>query len=105
MGDKVFGEAKDFYRVRVVTLDEEIPMDFEWRENILFIPQVNFDGETKREYLLQVVTLDSSSKIVFAQAFKSKREAGRHLKKIQEDLTELTKMEFEKKYNLSSTVQ
>ncbi len=99
MQNKVFGNAKDFYRVRIIVINEETPQDFEWRDDILYASKGDINGNTKRAYLVQIVTLDEG-KAVFAQIFEKKREANQNLRKMEEDLDDLTKMEFDKKYSI-----
>lgn len=36
---KIFGKASDFYRARILTLEEEIPPDFDWRDDVLYRSQ------------------------------------------------------------------
>lgn len=98
---KVFGKAKDFYRVRVIALREEIPSEFEWRDDILF-SYPEYEGKSIREYRLEIVEIDSGKGHVLG-SYKNKEEVERRRQKIQEDLDELTKMQFEKKYKFLST--
>jgi len=96
---KTFGKASDFYRVRILTLDEETPPDFDWREDILFRKPPGEKRAIKRRYTVQVVDLDTRNDQVI-KAFPNRHVAESALIMIDEDLRELTKMEFEKKYDL-----
>jgi formylmethanofuran dehydrogenase subunit E len=96
---KIFGKADDFYRARILTLEEEVLPDFDWRDDILFHSPSGYGGGTRIKYCLQIVDLDSSKNHIFKK-YASRKEAEQVLKKMKEDLKELTKMEFEKKYDL-----
>lgn len=96
---KIFGKADDFYRARILTLEEDVPPDFDWRNDILYRSPSQYRGGTSIKYCLQIVDLDSNKNHIFKK-YASRKEAERVLKTIKEDLKELTKMEFEKKYDL-----
>lgn len=100
---KTFGKAVDFYRARVLTLEEEMPPDFYWREDILYRkPEEKGSSKIKTSYCLQIVELDSRKHQVLNE-YTDKKEAHQALIKIQEDLAELTKMEFENKHDICIT--
>lgn len=99
---KIFGRASDFYRARVLTLEEEVPPDFDWRDDILYHTPEEHESGMKKNYCLQIVDLDSRKNQNLKQ-YGNKREAEKALQKIEEDLKELTKMEFEKRYDIRLT--
>jgi len=99
---KIFGKADDFYRARVLTLEEEVMPDFDWRDDILYRAPEEYRSRTKKKYCLQVVELDTRKNQILKQ-YSDKREANEALAEIEENLKELTKMEFEKKYDLDLT--
>jgi len=97
---KTFGKASDFYRVRIITLEQELPPDFDWRDDVLYrSPKESFDM-IKRTYCLQVVDLDSRKYQVLKE-YSAKQEATQEKEMVEEDLKSFTKMEFEKKYEIS----
>ena len=96
---RTFGKASDFYRVRIITLEEETALDFDWRDDVLYRPRKDHPTLIDTKYSLQVVELDSRDKIVLGE-FSDMAEAVRTKEAAEEDLKILTKMEFEKKYNL-----
>ena len=96
---RTFGKASDFYRVRIITLEEETALDFDWRDDVLYCPRKDHPTLIDTKYSLQVVELDSRDKIVLGE-FSDMDEAVRTKEAAAEDLKILTKMEFEKKYNL-----
>lgn len=96
---KTFGKASDFYRARILTLDEETPPDFDWREDVLYREPPGEKKAIKRNYTVQIVDLDTRNDQI-VNKFSNRNDAESILVKIDEDLRELTKMEFEKKYDL-----
>lgn len=99
---KVFGKASDFYRARILTLEEEVPPDFDWRDDVLYRTPKEHCSRIKIDYCLQIIDLDSRKSQVLKQ-YSNRTEAEQTLKIIEEQLDDLTKMEFEKKYDLHLT--
>lgn len=97
---KTFGKASDFYRVRIITLEQELPPDFDWRNDVLYrSPKESFDM-IKRTYCLQVVELDSRNYQALEE-YSAKQAATQEKAIVEEDIINLTKMEFEKKYEIN----
>ncbi len=95
---KVFGLAEDYYRVRMLTVGEELPADLEWRDDVHYESPKAYPSKLKTTYRIQVLDY---TKMVFEIAnLRDKREAKRRLKALQEDLQELTKMKFDEKYGI-----
>lgn len=97
---KTFGLAKHYYRVRVVTLVEEIPADFDWRDDILFRNPDVPPPKTRRRYLLQLVRTDEGVSTDLGE-YKKRPEAEQAFASSVEDLAVLTKREFDVKYRLA----
>ncbi|HZD60494.1 MAG TPA: hypothetical protein VE439_08605 [Anaerolineae bacterium] len=98
---KSFGLAKDYYRIRHLQVDEEVPVDLEWRSDILYSSPKAYPSRLKVTYRLQVVTAEN---IIHEIAIvKSKKEAKERLRKMKQDLHELTKMEFDDKYGIEDS--
>jgi hypothetical protein len=97
---KVFGDASDFYRVRVIKIEETEMPDFDWEEDVLIKkPKIEIP-DSKVKFCVQIVSVDER-KIFPITSFKSETRAKLAKRKIEEDIWELTKNQFEKKYNLS----
>lgn len=99
--NKVFGLAGDFYRVRVLKVNEELPADLEWREDILYREPKTYEGKLKVSYRIQIVAQDKT--IYEIANITNGRAAKSRLKRIKEHLRDLTKMEFDSKYNINDT--
>lgn len=96
---KIFGIAADFYRVRLLKIDEELPADLEWEENILYTSPKAYPSKLKVTYRLQILAQDKKEKYEIAN-LRDKRDAKKRLRAIKDDLRELTKMEFDAKYDI-----
>lgn len=97
MNRKVIGPAKDFYRARIITIQAEVPPDFDWRDDILYRSPGEYKGKAMTRYSVEVVELDSDINYVI-RSVKNRRVAEKKIEKINEDLQDMTKMQFEKKY-------
>ena len=94
---RVFGKASDFYRLRVLKVNEDSEPDINWEPDILWRQPETAEQQTKTWYLLQAVSINSE------QAFALKRfsdgdQAMRYRDKVDELVSELTKQEFEQRF-------
>ncbi|MEW6189316.1 MAG: hypothetical protein AB1466_04285 [Actinomycetota bacterium] len=96
---KIFGNAKDFYRARIVRIEEETPPDFDWREDILYRSPPKYRGKVQIRYDVEIVGMDSGATHL-VKSCKIREKAESELEKVEEDLEDLTKMQFERKYKL-----
>ena len=98
-GQKKFGKASDFYRARVITVEAPVFPEFEWRDDILSYPAPPEPGsKTTVVHRLEVVDLDSGDSHVLSQ-HETRVEAQKIKNKVDNDLRDLTKIEFDKKYH------
>lgn len=97
---KVFGRAADFYRVRLVHLEEVVPPELDWREDILFYPPPPYDSQSALQYRLEIVYIDDGHALPIA-FLADRQQAEKKYDEIKEDLSDLTKIEFEEKYKIS----
>ncbi|MDI6717288.1 MAG: hypothetical protein QME63_10165 [Actinomycetota bacterium] len=98
---KAFGQADDYYRVRLLRVEEELPADLEWRDDILFI-EPEYPGKLKVTYRLQLVTKDSREVFEIASV-SNRKEAKKRYKEALDDLRDLSKMDFDEKYGVDSS--
>ena len=96
---RTFGKASDFYRVRIITFEEEIPPDFDWRDDVLYRASKEDSGKIEKKYALQVVELDSRNHQKIEE-YAELTVANRIKQELQDDLEALTKIQFDKKYDL-----
>jgi hypothetical protein len=97
---KAFGEAKDFYRVRLIEVWEEKPAEFDWKEGASYFPPPVEKGQSLKAYRLEVVEIDSG-KCYPLKSFREEQKdiANQVLAEIEEDLENLTNNEFVDKYD------
>ena len=94
---RVFGKAADFYRLRVLKINEESGPELDWHEDILFKKPPAEEVSSAVSYVLQAVSIDSE-KAYLLQRFEDGEKAVRERNKIDELLRELTTQEFEAKF-------
>ncbi len=99
--NKLFGIAGDYYRVRVLKIHEELPADLEWREDVLFREPKAYPSKLKVTYRIHILTQGRTAHEI--ANLRSGKEVKSKLRKVKEDLRELTKMQFDKKYKISDT--
>lgn len=96
---KIIGAAADFYRLRVVRLEDPDEADLEWRDDILYRePPAQRIGESQT-WAIEAVGVDDEIATPIAE-YASSAEAYAALDGITEDLEELTRSEFETRYFL-----
>jgi hypothetical protein len=95
---RVFGEARDFYRLRLIRLDAQGDLDFEWRDDILWRrPRID-PPEDVAEYRVEAVRLDDEERVAVLATFDEYGSAFEWLSQAQADLDEMTTAEFEQTY-------
>ncbi|MCL5291439.1 MAG: hypothetical protein M1548_02785 [Actinobacteria bacterium] len=96
---RTFGAAADFYRARVIKIEESEPSELDWHDDVLF-REPSYALKSKKSYRVESISLDTGD-IATLGEFGTERQAESLLSAIVSDLEELTKLQFEKKYNLS----
>ncbi len=102
---RVFGKASDFYRLRVLKVNEDSDISLDWKKDILFRNPEPSPMSTRTWYVVQVVNIDDEEPYSIKR-FKTGEAAMRFKDKAEELLHELTKKQFEEKFpSLISTRQ
>jgi hypothetical protein len=97
MGEPI-GNADDFYRLRVIRVDEgEVP-DLEWRDDILYRRPLDTDSEEYDVFQVEAVDVDDEERASVLARFGTAEEARAWSLTAQEDLATMTKSEFERTY-------
>lgn len=94
---RVFGKASDFYRLRVIKVNEDSDVDLNWREDILYRRPPGAPMSTKVWYVIQAVMIDNESSYNLKR-FVTGEAAMRFKDRIEELLRDLTKQEFEERF-------
>ncbi len=97
---RVFGEARDFYRLRLIRVDEQGDLDLEWRDDILWRRPPDDPLREFAVYRIEAVRLDDEDDVTVLAAFDDHEEALSWLSDVQADLDEMTTSEFEEAYVL-----
>ncbi|HEY3374091.1 MAG TPA: hypothetical protein VGK02_03395 [Candidatus Aquicultor sp.] len=93
--------ALDCYRARVIKVHEERPVDLDWREDILYTAPKAYPSKLMTSYRVQVLAPDKT--IHELANLRDRAEARKRIRSVRHDLKRLTKMEFNKKYDIVDT--
>jgi hypothetical protein len=95
---KAIGDAGDFYRLRLIRVDEGDVPDLEWRDDVLYRrPPVQHSREID-VYRVDAVGVDDEELSSILARFETVEEARDFLGTADEDLNMMTKSEFERTY-------
>lgn len=97
MTEHVFGEAADFYRLRLVVMDEGDAPELEWREDILWRRPEQQRPDEYELYRVEAVAVDDETATPLHD-FADMTEARMWLSSAEVDLAEMTKAQFEEAY-------
>ena len=96
---KGIGAASDFYRVRVSRVTESDAPEFEWREDILWREPAGAVEESEVvHHRVEVVALDDAENVTVIGIFESVQDATEAYDTAAEDMSALTRSEFEDRY-------
>lgn len=93
------GQAGDYYRCRIVEINENRPQALDWRDDLLYreAPPPSVSSATR--FIVQVVAIDATE-THDVKAYPSELTAEKKKTLVEEDLWDLTRSEFTKKYGL-----
>lgn len=92
--------AGNYYRLRVQKIEEERPIDFEWRTDVLYTPPKAYPSKRKMMYLMQLIGKDIKTYDI--ALVDNKVEAKKRYEKVKRELETLSNNEFEEKYGISA---
>lgn len=95
---KGIGSASDYYRVRLMHVDDSEAPEFEWREDILYRSHEMKQPSESELYRIEAVALDDDDDATPLGLFDSPDDAHEALSAADDDLSELTRSEFEERY-------
>lgn len=97
---KVFGNASDFFEVKLYYIQEIIPQEFDWDELTAYIgPRTPLEPTTKAKYEIQFISKESG-KVIKRIEFENSSEAKLKYQEAIDDLNNSEIMEFVSKYDL-----
>lgn len=92
------GRADDFYRVRVMRVDDGDVPELDWRDDILYRRPTDATPEEFDTWRIEAVDVDDDENVTVLSSFASAEEAHEELETIAEDLAAMTRSEFENTY-------
>ena len=92
------GAASDYYRLRLTHLDTVDGPDFEWRDDILYRRSDTAAPAEAECFRVEAIALLDEEDVTPLGAFETSDDAHEALAAAIEDLTELTRSEFEERY-------
>ena len=95
---RMIGAAADFWRVRLTRVDTTSELDFEWHEDILYRQPATASTADVELWHVEAVRTDDYDSIVRIATLRSRTEAESYFARITEDLSEMTKSQFEEIY-------
>lgn len=95
---RIIGPADEFWRLRLARMDTTEGLDFEWHDDILYRQPLVRPAEEIEIFTIEAVKLDDYDTTVRVASFGEREEAETFLARANEDLTEMTKTQFEDAY-------
>ncbi len=96
MSLKAYGAASDYYRLRLMRVDESDSPDLEWRDDILWRRPPAQDVDEFEVW--RVEALDQDDLVTVIGSFNGATDAHEALEAAEADLAEMTRPEFEELY-------
>ncbi len=95
---RIIGAADEFWRLRLTRVDTTDDFDFEWHEDILYRqPVVRPAGEVELWHVEAVQIADLDVRVRIA-TFAEREQAEAFFGRVKEDLSEMTKSQFDQTY-------
>jgi len=95
---RIIGAADEFWRLRLARVDTTEGLDFEWHDDILHRKPRPRLAEEIEIFTIEAVKLDDYDTTVCIASFGEREEAETFLARAKEDLTGMTKAQFEDAY-------
>lgn len=94
----VIGRADDFYRLRVIHMDESEAPDLDWRDDILYRRPSADSPEEYDVWRVEAIDVDDEERAVTLATFDSVDDAHEWFESLEADLAVMTRSEFEQTY-------
>jgi hypothetical protein len=95
---KSLGAASDFYRLRLLHVDDADLPDLDWRDDILWRRPPTQSIDEFELWRVEAVAVADEEDITVIGVFDSQADGHEALAGAEEDLAELTRSEFEERY-------
>jgi hypothetical protein len=94
----IIGAADEFWRLRLTRVDTTEDLDFEWHDDILYREPAVAPAEEVALWHVEAVRLDDPDSVVRLATLSDREDAEAFYDRATEDLTELTRSQFEDAY-------
>lgn len=95
---RIIGAADEFWRLRLTRVDTTDDLDFEWREDILYREPPASIADELEIFQVEAVRLNDYEHASCIARFFSRDEAEEYLAEARDDLSSMTKKQFEDAY-------
>lgn len=95
---RIIGSADEFWRLRLTRVDTTEELDFEWRDDVLYREPRVAPVEELELWHAEAIRLDDNDVVIRLATFHERRHAETFLDQARDDLTEMTKSQFEAAY-------
>lgn len=94
----VIGRADEFYRARVMRLDETDVPDLDWRDDVLYRRTASEPVDERDVWRVEAVDVEDDENVTVLETFADAEGAYAWLETVETDLSEMTRSEFERTY-------
>jgi hypothetical protein len=94
---RIIGAADEFWRLRLTRVDM-LDLDFEWHDDILYREPPTPDVDEVEVFQVEAVQLDHADVVGCLARFYRRDEAEEYLAQARDDLSTMTKQQFEDAY-------
>lgn len=95
---RIIGSADEFWRLRLTRVDTTDDLDFEWHPDILYREPRVQNADEVEYWHIEAVRVDDYDTVVRLATFADREQAESEFARAQEDLSEMTKAQFEDAY-------
>lgn len=95
---RIIGAANEFWRVRLTRIDEAGEPDLEWRDDVLYRTPPTEQPDYEERFSVEAVLIEDYDTVVCIATFDDRDAAEAFKRRVEEDLAEMTKSQFEAVY-------
>jgi hypothetical protein len=95
---KSLGAASDYYRIRIMHVDDSDTPDFEWRDDILWRRPPSVQPGEYEVWRVEAVGIDDDEDVTVIGTFDERADAEEAVATAAEDILGLTRTQFEERY-------
>jgi hypothetical protein len=95
---KALGAASDYYRIRIMHVDDSDSPDFEWRDDILWRRPPSVRPDEYEVWRVEAVGIDDDEDVTVIGTFDERADAEEAVAEANAEILELTRAQFEERY-------